>query len=134
MEHAVEIDNIKKDLRVTQDSVLLIHQDLKQMSRGITEMATSMKVMVDVQSDMRIMNERAEARHQAQKTANDLLHVRIDATNKVIQDKSEIIEKQARNGETAYGILKWAGGIIGGAMLLAALGSWVYVLALQGVK
>ncbi len=25
MEHAVEIDNIKKDLRITQDSVLLIH-------------------------------------------------------------------------------------------------------------
>jgi hypothetical protein len=67
MEHAVEIDNIKKDLRVTQDSVLLIHQDLKQMSKGISEMAVSMKIMVDVQSDMRLMTERAESRYIAQK-------------------------------------------------------------------
>jgi hypothetical protein len=134
MEHAMEIDNIKKDLRVTQDSVLLIHQDLKQMSRGITEMASSMKVMVDVQSDMRLMNERAESRYLAQKATNERLDLRIDKTDKVINDKSELIEKQAEHGDIAYSILKWTGGIIGSAMLVAALGSWAYVLTLQGIK
>ena len=134
MEHAVEIDNIKKDLRVTQDSVLLIHQDLKQMSRGITEMAVSMKVMVDVQSDMRLMQERIESRHLAQKATNERLDARIDTTNKAIKDKSEIVGKQAERGDVAYSILRWAGMIIGGIILTSLVGSWLYVIALQGAK
>jgi hypothetical protein len=134
MEHAVEIDNIKKDLRVTQDAVLLIHQDLKQMSSGITEMASSMKIMVEVQSDMRLMNERAESRYLAQKGVNDLLHLRIDATNKVVSDKSELIGKQASQGSVAYNIIKWIGITIGSILLASVVGSWLYVIALQGVK
>ena len=134
MEHAMEIDNIKKDLRITQDSVLLIHQDHKQMTKGISEMASSMKIMVDVQSDMRLMNERAEARHQAQKETNARIDLRIDATNKVIKDKSELIEKQAEHGDIAYSILKWSGTIVGGIILTSAVGSWLYVVALQGIK
>ena len=134
MEHAVEIDNIKKDLRITQDSVLLIHQDLKQMSKGIGEMALSMKIMVDVQSDMRLMNERAESRYQAQKATNARIDARVDMTNKEIKDKSETIEKQAEHGDIAYSVLKWIGGIIGGLILTSTVGSWLYVIALQGVK
>jgi len=134
MEHAVEIDNIKKDLRVTQDSVLLIHQDLKQMSKGISEMAVSMKIMVEVQSDMRLMNERAESRYLAQKETNSRLDLRIDVANKTIKDKSELVEKQAQQGSIAYAIIKWTGGVIGGILLASAIGSWLYVIALQGVK
>jgi hypothetical protein len=134
MEHAVEIDNIKKDLRVTQDAVLLIHQDLKQMSSGITEMASSMKIMVEVQSDMRLMNERAESRYLAQKATNTRIDARIDMTNKEIKDKSETIEKQAEHGDIAYNIIKWTGGIIGGLLLASVVGSWLYIVALQGVK
>ena len=134
MEHAVEIDNIKKDLRVTQDAVLLIHKDLQLMSSGITEMASSMKIMVEVQSDMRLMNERSESRYLAQKSTNELLHLRIDATNKVIKDKSETVEKQAERGDIAYSIVKWVGITIGGILLTSAVGSWLYVIALRGVS
>jgi hypothetical protein len=134
MEHAVEIENIKKDLRVAQDSVLLIHQDLKQMSRGITEMASSMKVMVEVQSDMRLMNDRAESRYLTQKVTNERLDLRIDATNKTIKDKSDVIETQARNGDAAYTALKWIAGILGTLLITSAFGSWLYVLSIQGVN
>jgi len=134
MEHAVEIDNIKKDLRVTQDSVLLIHKDLQRMSDGITEMASAMKIMVDVQSDMRLMNERIESRHIAQRETNNRLDVRIDATNKVIKDKLELVEKQANQGSVAYNIIKWIGITIGSLLLTSVVGSWLYIIALQGVK
>jgi hypothetical protein len=134
MEHAVEIDNIKKDLRVTQDSVLLIHQDLKQMSKGISEMAVSMKIMVDVQSDMRLMTERAESRYLAQKETNNRLEARIDITNSAIEDKSELIGKQAQQGSVAYNIIKWVGITIGSLLLTSVVGSWLYVVAMQGGK
>jgi|688.fasta_scaffold841681_2 hypothetical protein len=134
MEHAVEIDNIKKDLRVTQDSVLLIHQDLKQMSKGISEMAVSMKIMVDVQSDMRLMTERAESRYIAQKETNNKLDMRIDAVNSAIEDKSELIGKQAQQGSVAYNIIKWIGITIGSLLLTSVVGSWLYVVAMQGGK
>jgi hypothetical protein len=134
MEHATEIEGIKKELRTTQDSVLLIHQDLKQMSRGITEMSASMKIMVEVQSDMRLINERIESRHLAQKATNERLDGRIDATNKTIKDKSEVIENQARNGNAAYTALKWIAGILGTLLITSAFGSWLYVLSIQGVN
>lgn len=134
MEHAIEIDNIKKDLRITQDSVLLIHQDLKQMSTGISEMALSMKVMVEVQSDMRLMNERAESRYLAQKATNERIDARIDTSNKRIEVKAELIESKAEHGDIAYSILKWVGGIIGTLIVGAAFTSWVYVLSLKGVN
>lgn len=102
MEHATEIEGIKKELRTTQDSVLLIHQDLKQMSRGIIEMSASMKIMVEVQSDMRLMNERAESRYLAQKSTNERLDLRIDKTEKTIQDKSELVEKRAERGYSLW--------------------------------
>jgi tetrahydromethanopterin S-methyltransferase subunit F len=134
MEHAAEIDNIKKDLRITQDSVLLIHQDLKQMSKGIGEMAISMRTMVEVQSDMRLMNERIESRHLAQKETNNRLDLRIDSTNKAIKDKSELIGRQAQQGSVAYNILKWLGITVGALLIASVVASWLYVVALQGVK
>ncbi len=133
MEHINEIEGIKKELRTTQDSVLLIHNDLRQMSKGIDEMASSMKIIADVQSDMRLMNERIESRHLAQKEANSLLHSRIDATNKVIADKSLIVENGARNGNIAYNILKWIGIAVGTVLIGSIVGSWLYVVSLQGV-
>ena len=134
MEHAIEIDNIKKDLRVTQDSVLLIHQDLKAMSKGISEMASSMKIMVEVQSDMRIMNERIEQRHSAQKEINKLTKEDIDTINLRITGKCSIVENQARNGEVAYNVLKWIGITFGTLICGSLFGTWLYVVALEGVK
>ena len=130
MEHAEEIDNIKKDLRITQDSVLLIHQDLKQMSKGIGEMASSMKIMVEVQSDMRLMNERIESRHLNQKDTNSRLDKRIDETNKTISTNMS----KAENGDIAYSIIKWLGITVGGLLVASLVASWLYVVALQGVK
>lgn len=127
MEHSTEIDNIKKDLRVTQDSVLLIHQDLKTMSMGIAEMASSMKIMVDVQSDMRIMNERIESRHNTQKETNARLDIRIDD----VHTKIESVETQARNGNTAYSVIKWIGITFGTIACGSLFGSWLYVLSQQ---
>jgi hypothetical protein len=80
------------------------------------------------------MNDRAESRYLTQKVTNERLDLRVDKTEKLIKDKAEGIERQAEHGDIAYSIIKWVGGIIGGAMLLAALGSWAYVLTLQGVK
>jgi hypothetical protein len=134
MEHAVEIDNIKKDLRITQDSVLLIHQDLKQMSKGISEMASSMKIMVEVQSDMRLMNERIESRHMAQKDINKLTQDGLDNINTRISTKCSIVESQARDGRTAYNILKWIGITFGTLVCGSVFVTWLYVVALQGVK
>jgi len=133
-QHAVEIDNLKKDLRVTQDSVLLIHQDLKTMSKGITEMASSMKIMVDVQSDMRLMNERIETRHVAQREINKLNKEDIDTINTRISTKCSVVEAQARDGKIAYNILKWIGITFGILICGSLFGTWLYVVALQGVK
>lgn len=129
MEHTAEIEVIKKELRTTQDSVLLIHSDLKQMSGGIAEMASSMKIMVEVQSDLRLMNERIESRHLAQKEINSLIHARIDATNKILKDKSEVVEKEARNGQFAYDVIKWIGITVGGILTASAVGAWLWVIA-----
>jgi hypothetical protein len=128
MDDATEIDTLKKELRNTQDSVLLIHSDLKQMSSGIGEMAASMKVMVQVQSDMRLMNERIETRHQAQKEINSLLHARIDATNSGIKDKSKILEEQASKGNSAYTFLMWVGGVIGTLIVGTAFTVFLWAL------
>lgn len=127
MEHSTEIDNIKKDLRVTQDSVLLIHQDLKTMSHGIAEMASSMKIMVDVQSDLRLMNERIESRHNAQRETNSRLDTRIDE----LGTKCETVEGLARNGNTAYSVIKWITITFGTLACGSLFGSWLYVLAQQ---
>lgn len=86
MEHAIEIDNIKKDLRVTQDSVLLIHQDLKQMSKGITEMASSMKIMADIQINQKVMEERCDSRWTECKNNLKIAHSRIDDRDNDIED------------------------------------------------
>jgi len=123
-----EIDNIKKELRVTQDSVLLIHNDLKQMGTGINELASSMKIMVAVQSDMRLMNERIETRYLAQKDVNNVLHKRIDTTNATIKDKSMVIEAQAARGSSAYTFIMWLGGIIGTLMVGTAFTVFLWAL------
>lgn len=134
MEHAVEIDNIKKDLRVTQDSVLLIHQDLKTMSKGISEMASSMKIMVDVQSDMRLMNERIESRHTAQKEVNKDIYSEIAIINTTVTGKCAVVEAQARNGNVAYNVMKWIAITFGTLLCGSLFASWVYIMTLQGAN
>jgi tetrahydromethanopterin S-methyltransferase subunit F len=60
--------------------------------------------------------------------------MRIDAVNSAIEDKSELIGKQAQQGSVAYNIIKWIGITIGSLLLTSVVGSWLYVVAMQGGK
>jgi GTP cyclohydrolase III len=71
-------EKIEAEARVTQDSVLLIHNDLKTMSAALTKMANAVDIMANIQTDMRVMEERIESRHATQKSTNDRLDDRLD--------------------------------------------------------
>jgi len=134
-ENTERIDKLEKEVRVTQDSVLLIHKDLQQMSIAMTKMATSMEVMATLQTNQKVMEERCETRHAQLKEADKVLHARIDMCNvdiKAANTKDEGVAKEASKGSQAFTILVWAGGILGSLMITTAFGIFIWAIQQKG--
>lgn len=129
MDDMERIDKLEKEVRITQDSVLLIHKDLQQMNQAMTKMANSVELLASIQTNQKVMEERCETRHNQIKDNLKLLHNRVDK----VETKDEDVAKKADKGSAAYTFLLWAGGILGGLMITSAFGAWLWVVAVKGV-
>jgi len=135
-ENTERIDRLEKEVRVTQDSVLLIHKDLQQMSMAMTKMANSVEIMATLQTNQKVMEERCETRHTQLKEADKLLHSRIDDCNldiKTLNTKDESVAKEASKGSQAFTILVWVGGIFGSLLITTAFGIMLWAIKSGGV-
>ena len=119
------IDKLEKEVRVTQDSVLLIHKDLQQMNQAMTKMANSVEILASIQTNQKVMEERCETRHNQMKDNIKLLHSRVDTVEK----KDEDVSKKADKGSVAYSVIVWAGGILGSLLLTSAFGVWLWAIS-----
>lgn len=124
------IKRLEGEVRSTQDNVLLIHKDLQQMSTGITKMASSMEVMANIQMNIKVLEERCEARNTERKEDRRILHLRIDDRESEIK----VIIPQAAKGETAFSIIKWIGITFGTLLIGSIFGSYLWAIAMQGAK
>jgi len=122
-------DRFEKEIRTTQDSVLLIHKDLQQMNQAMTKMANSVEILANVQTNQKVMEERCETRHNQIKDNLQLLHTRIDK----VEIKDAEVANKADKGASAYTFMLWAGGIIGSLMIASAFGIWLWAIAMKGV-
>jgi peroxiredoxin family protein len=135
IENSERIDKLEKEVRITQDSVLLIHKDLQQMSVAMTKMATSMEVMATLQTNQKVMEERCETRHSQLKEADKVLHARIDMCNldiKAASTKDDDVAKEASRGQQAFTTLVWIGGILGSLLITTAFGLFVWAIQQKG--
>lgn len=123
------IDKLEKEVRIAQDSVLLIHKDLQQMNQAMTKMAGAVEVLANIQTNQKVMEERCETRHNQIKDNLKLLHNRIDK----VETKDEEVAKKADKGSSAYTFLLWAGAILGGLMITSAFGVWLWAIAVKGI-
>lgn len=127
----VEIERIAKiedGLRATQDNVLLIHNDLKQIGVAISDMAHGVKKLTDIQSDLRVMDERYESRYIQLREANKVIQHRVDDTVKSVG----IINNKAQNGNRAYEVLMFIAKTLGYSALTLIFGLTIYVIQLKG--
>jgi hypothetical protein len=104
------------------------HSDLKYIGRSVDKMATAMESLASMQSDFRVMDERAETRHSAQKVANDLLHSRIDHCS----ERAKGIELDAYKGSVAHKILLGIGKTLGALAITTVFGLIIWALKAQG--
>ena len=136
MGEETRLDKLEDKFEQMSQNLLLFHNDLKNIGTAVQDLASSMKAMVQMQSDVRVMEERYETRHKALKEADTLLHTRLDEL-KAMMSENEANQKETVNnaslGAIAYKFLIWAGAIIGGLMLTSAFGVWVWAIATRGV-
>lgn len=128
--HEMErMEKLEKDLRVTQDSVLLIHKDLQQMNQAMTKMASSVEILANLQTNQKVMEERYETRHNQIKSDINGLGNRV----MLLESRDETITKKADKGSTAFSILVWGGSIMGTLMISSIFGVWLWAIAQKGV-
>lgn len=127
---ADRLDKLENGFDEMKQSVLLMGKDVHSLTESTKEIATSLKVLVDIQQNMKVLEERYETRHTQLKDADTVIHKRLDA----IVKKDETVEKQAAKGETAYKILVQIALWLGAGVVLMLLGLFVFVIQLQGGK
>ena len=126
-EQTQRIERLERDVRTTQDSVLLIHSDLQQMSQSMAKMAGAMEKLAEIQNKQVVMEERLETRHKDQKEVNILLHSRIDK----VDAKCEKLEPMAERGLESHKTLMFIAKTLGG-LVLALLFTMFIWLVKQG--
>lgn len=75
-EHRLE--RLEIGLRDTRDSVLLMGKDIHMMNTSISSIAKSMGALVDIQSNLKVIEERTDSRHNQNKIDLHTIHSRID--------------------------------------------------------
>lgn len=128
MAETERLDKLEESVRKTQDSMLLMGKDIHQMNQNITSIASSMKALVEVQQNMRLTEERSEARHAQLKDADKLLHSRLDQ----LTANKKTIEEHAENGNKAYGIMIFIAKTLGTATLMTVFGIMLWLIQLKG--
>jgi len=128
MAETERLDKLENAIRNTQDSMLLMSKDVHQMNQSISSMAHSMELLAKVQQDVRVMEERNEARHHQLKEADKLIHTRIDSLHNL---KTELLLK-ANNGDRAYSIIVQIARWFGGGIAALLLGLLVFLIQHQG--
>lgn len=128
MPETARLEKLEESVRKTQDSMLLMGKDIHQMNLNITSIASSMKSLVEVQQDMKIMDERNENRHTQLKEADKILHKRLDS---LIEDKSTI-ELKSERGLVAYNIILFIAKTIGSVALITLFGLVIWAIQAKG--
>jgi len=126
------LDKVEKELRSTQDNVLLIHKDLQVISSSLVDMATAMKAMAEMQSDMKVFEERMETRSKDNKEAHTLLHNRIDTCYLRIDNHHKVIEEIEPKVNSTYGTLIFIAKALGGAALTMLFGLVIWAIKQGG--
>jgi predicted RNase H-like nuclease (RuvC/YqgF family) len=115
------IDRLEKEFSA-------FHSDLKYIGKSVDKMANAMESLITMQSDIRIMEERAEARYMTQKAANELLHTRIDHANASVKALQPKVEK----GCTIYNILVTIGKSVVALLVTTLFGLVLWAIKMQG--
>lgn len=122
------IDKLEQSMHKTNEAVLLMGKDVHQLTQSVSSIAASMEVLVKVQQDLRIMEDRNESRNTQLKDSVKLLHDRIDRVNLRVDNT----EKVAENGESAYDILVFVAKTLGSIALAGFAGLMYYLITLKG--
>jgi nitrate reductase NapE component len=124
MVESARLDKLEKSVRDTQDNILLMGKDIHQMSLNITSIASSMKSLVEVQQNMKIMDERNETRHSQLKEADRTIHKRLD----------ELVDSRtkAEKGLVAYNIILFIAKTIGSVALITVFGIVIWAIQMKG--
>lgn len=128
MENEERLHKLEASVRQTQDSMLLMGKDIHQMSQNITSIASSMKALVEVQQDMKVMDERNDSRHSQLREADRLIHTRLDH---LASFKKEI-EAKAEHGNTAYTIIIFIAKTLGSVALVTTFGLFLWAIQAKG--
>lgn len=128
MPETARLDKLEEAVRKTQDSMLMMSKDVHQMNQSITSIATSMKSLVQLQQDMKVMEERAESRYSQLKESDKVLHIRVDT----LATARATIESNAELGKIAYNVLLFIAKTLGGATLLTLLSLVIWAIQYKG--
>jgi hypothetical protein len=120
MPETARLDKLEDSLRKTQDSMLLMSKDVHQMNMSINSIAKSIEVLVHIQQDLRVIEERNEQRHLQLKEADKVIHKRIDNLQAVVEEGVK--------PKTLKGILTWV------SITLVSFGCWVVILSFSNDK
>ena len=120
MPETARLDKLEDSLRKTQDSMLLMSKDVHQMNMSINSIAKSIEVLVHIQQDLRVIEERNEQRHLQLKEADKVIHKRIDNLQAVVEEGVK--------PKTLKGILTWV------SITQVSFGCWVVILSFSNDK
>ena len=120
MPETARLDKLEDSLRKTQDSMLLMSKDVHQMNMSINSIAKSIEVLVHIQQDLRVIEERNEQRHLQLKEADKVIHKRID--------NLQVVVEEGVKPKTLKGVLTWV------SITLVSFGCWVVILSFSNDK
>lgn len=81
-----DMKETRKELRQTQEGQLAMQQEVHNIGVSVESIALSVEKLVEVQSNMKLMEQRTEDRHLQLKEADKRQNVRIDEVRKDIDD------------------------------------------------
>ena len=88
-----------------------------EISQLKLDLATARAELKDLETELKATDERQQA-------ALDLVKTFVNSMALALGDADDVkkMKENARNGGNAYGVLKWGGGILGSAVILALVG------------
>jgi len=74
----MEAEVVEERFRRVEDTVLLMHGDLKNIDKNTKEMSKALTVLAEIHTQQRVLEERTELRHTETKASIKHIHERID--------------------------------------------------------
>ena len=72
------MEQVEEKIRKVEDTVLLMHGDLKNIDKNTKEMSKALTVLADLHTQHKVLEERTELRHKESKEQVKHIHERID--------------------------------------------------------